>query len=228
MWGFLTFSCFMGFPGGSDSKESACQGRKPAFDPWIRKIPWRREWLPTPVFLPGECYGQRSLVGYIPRGCKESDTTEWITLSCCFSPPSFWHQLCWQLFQHHFNNSQKHQLGVQHCVQVWRLLPRVNTVSMGGGLTPQDWPHYRWHWHIGPLEPHHSRYALLELLTEQEFDCESKHLGMTRSKLCLVVWGQLRYMARSGVTQKQQVSTPCRTSCPKHHGILIKCRLFWH
>ena len=91
MWGFLTFSCFMGFPGGSDSKESACQGRKPVFDPWIRKIPWRSEWLPTPVFLPGECYGQRSLVGYIPRGCKESDTTEWITLSCCFSPPSFWH-----------------------------------------------------------------------------------------------------------------------------------------
>ena len=145
-----------------------------------------------------------------------------------FFPTKLLTSLCWQLFQHHFNNSQKHQLGVQHCVQVWRLLPRVNTVSMGGGLTPQDWPHYRWHWHIGPLEPHHSRYDLLELLTEQEFDCESKHLGMTRSKLCLVVWGQLRYMARSGVTQKQQVSTPCRTSCPKHHGILIKCRLFWH
>ena len=156
MWEFLTLSCFMGFPGGSDSKESACQGRKPAFDPWIRKIPWRREWLPTPVFLPGECYGQRSLVGYIPWGCKESDTTEGITLSCCFSPPSFWHQLCWQLFQHHFNNSQKHQLGVQHCVQFWRLLPRVNTVSMGEGLTPQDWPHSRCHWHIGSPESHHS------------------------------------------------------------------------
>ena len=38
--------------------------------------PWRRAWLPTPVFLPGESYGQRSLLGYNPLGCKESDTTE--------------------------------------------------------------------------------------------------------------------------------------------------------
>ena len=35
------------------------------FDPWVRKIPWKREWLPTPVFLPGDFHGQRSLVGYI-------------------------------------------------------------------------------------------------------------------------------------------------------------------
>ena len=35
------------------------------FDPWVRKIPWRRAWRPTPVLLPGECHGQRSLVGYI-------------------------------------------------------------------------------------------------------------------------------------------------------------------
>ena len=41
-----------------------------------QKIPWRREWQPTPVFLPGESHGQRSLVGYSPWGCKESDTTE--------------------------------------------------------------------------------------------------------------------------------------------------------
>jgi len=34
------------------------------FDPWVRKIPWRRAWQPTPVFLPGESHGQRSLVGY--------------------------------------------------------------------------------------------------------------------------------------------------------------------
>ena len=43
-------------------------------DPWIKKIPWRREWQPTPMFLPGEFHGQRSLVA--PWGCKESDTTE--------------------------------------------------------------------------------------------------------------------------------------------------------
>ena len=46
------------------------------FNPWIRKIPWRRKWQPTPVFLPGKYYGQRSLVGYSPWGCKQLDTTE--------------------------------------------------------------------------------------------------------------------------------------------------------
>ena len=48
------------------------------FYPWFGKIPWRREWQPTPVFLPGESLGQRSLAGYSPWGCKESDTTEWL------------------------------------------------------------------------------------------------------------------------------------------------------
>ena len=43
---------------------------------WVQKIPWRREWLLTPVSLPGESHGQRSLVGYSPRGRKESDMTE--------------------------------------------------------------------------------------------------------------------------------------------------------
>ena len=59
--------------------------RRPGFDPWIRKIPWRREWLPTPVFLPGEFHGQRSLAGYSPWLCKESDMTqhawEWMFLT---------------------------------------------------------------------------------------------------------------------------------------------------
>ena len=50
--------------------------RRPWFDHWVRKIPWRREWQPTPVFLPGEFCGQRSLVGYSPWGPKESGTTE--------------------------------------------------------------------------------------------------------------------------------------------------------
>jgi len=46
------------------------------FDPWVRMIPWRRAWQPTPVFLCGESCGQRSLEGYSPQGHKESDTTE--------------------------------------------------------------------------------------------------------------------------------------------------------
>ena len=46
-------------------------------NPWVRKIPWRRKWQPTPVFLPGESHGQRSLLGcYSPRGRKELDRTE--------------------------------------------------------------------------------------------------------------------------------------------------------
>ena len=46
------------------------------FNPWVGKIPWTRKWQPTPVFLPGESHGQRSLVGYSLWGHKESDTTE--------------------------------------------------------------------------------------------------------------------------------------------------------
>ena len=52
------------------------QCRRPGFDPWVGKIPWRRKWQPTPVLLPGESHGQRSLVGYSPWSHKESDMTE--------------------------------------------------------------------------------------------------------------------------------------------------------
>ena len=64
-----------GLPWCSVGKECTCQCRRLRFPPWVRKI-LRRKWQPTPVFLPGESHGQRSLVGYSTRGCKESDTTE--------------------------------------------------------------------------------------------------------------------------------------------------------
>ena len=64
-----------GFPGGR-CKNPTDPCRRPGFDPWVRKIPWRRAWQPTPVFLPRESYGQRSLVGYSPWGHRESDMTE--------------------------------------------------------------------------------------------------------------------------------------------------------
>ena len=57
----------MGFPGSSDSKRIHLQRRRHWFDPWVGKIPWRREWLPTPE-NPEESHGQRSLVGYSPWG----------------------------------------------------------------------------------------------------------------------------------------------------------------
>ena len=63
----------------ASGKESACQCRrrkKHEFDTWVRKILWRRKWQPTPVFLPGELHGQRSLVSYSSLGLKELDTTE--------------------------------------------------------------------------------------------------------------------------------------------------------
>jgi len=56
------------------------QWERPRFDSWVGKIHLRREWLPTPVFLPEEFCGQRSLVGYSPWSCKELVTTEWLTL----------------------------------------------------------------------------------------------------------------------------------------------------
>ena len=57
------------------------QSRRPRFrfHPWVGKIPWRKGCLPTPVFLPGESHGQRSLVGCSPGGCRESVTTEWLS-----------------------------------------------------------------------------------------------------------------------------------------------------
>ena len=57
----------LGFPGGSEGKASACNVGRPGFDSWVGKIPWRREWQPTPVPLPGKYQGQRSLVGLLAK-----------------------------------------------------------------------------------------------------------------------------------------------------------------
>ena len=72
------------FPGSSDSKESACNAGDLGFNPWFGKIPWRGEWQPIPIFLPGEFHGQGSLVGYSPWGIKELEMTEQLTLSLHF------------------------------------------------------------------------------------------------------------------------------------------------
>ena len=63
-------------PGGADGKASCLQCGRPGFNPWVRKILWRRKWQPTLVLLPVKSHGQRSMVGYSPWGRKESDTTE--------------------------------------------------------------------------------------------------------------------------------------------------------
>ena len=69
-----------GFPYGSDVKRICLRYSRPGFNCWVRKLPWRREWLSSLIFLPGLFHGQRSLAGYSPWGHKESNTTEPITL----------------------------------------------------------------------------------------------------------------------------------------------------
>ena len=87
----LHASLFLGIPGDASGEEPACQCRRckrHRFDPWVGKIPWRTAWQPTPVFLPGESNGQRSLVGYSPWGHKESDQSNLAQHTFyLFSPP---------------------------------------------------------------------------------------------------------------------------------------------
>ena len=81
----------VGLPRCFGDKQSTCKCRKRGFSPWVRKIVWRRQWEPTPVFLPGKSHGQGSLVGYSPWGCirvgwdlvaKQQQTT---ATSSCFT-----------------------------------------------------------------------------------------------------------------------------------------------
>ena len=79
-------------------KQSICQCRRP--NPRVGKIPWRRKWQPILVFLPGEFHGQRSLMGYSPQGCKESDMTEWL------------HTHTHNINSLHFLNSEFHDFSI--------------------------------------------------------------------------------------------------------------------
>ena len=74
-------------------KESTCQCRKCKrleFDPWVRQIPWRRKWQPTPVSLSGKSHGQRTLVGYSPWDCKGSKMTKHAYKYIRIWPRSMW------------------------------------------------------------------------------------------------------------------------------------------
>ena len=81
----------VGLPRWLSGRESACQGRRgrrPGFDPCVRKIPWRRKCQPTPVFLTGKSHGWRSLAGYSSRGRKELDRTIYahVEVICKYTP----------------------------------------------------------------------------------------------------------------------------------------------
>ena len=76
--------------------------RRCRFDPWVRKISWSRKWQPTPVFLPGKSYRQKSLMGYSPWSCKESD---WSVSMCvhahvCTHTHVLWMHTCVDIYTH--------------------------------------------------------------------------------------------------------------------------------
>ena len=73
----LTCTHCYGLPWWLGSKESACQYRRCGFNPWVKKIHWRRKWQPTPVFLPGKSHAQRSLAGHSPQGRRVG--LNWVT-----------------------------------------------------------------------------------------------------------------------------------------------------
>ena len=106
---FIDNSQQKSFPGDSDCKEFACNAELGSI-PELGRSPGEEKWLPTPIFLPGELHRQRSLVGYRPRGHKESDMTEWLAFSLhffIFTPLSrskwgrrftVWHRIFWCCF----------------------------------------------------------------------------------------------------------------------------------
>ena len=63
---FSLYKAYHGAPMVAQMIKNLLQCRRPGFNPWVREVPWRREWLPTLVFMPGEFHEQRSLVGYSP------------------------------------------------------------------------------------------------------------------------------------------------------------------
>ena len=101
------------------------------FDPRVGKIPWKREWQPTPVFLLGEFQGQRSLAGYSPRDHKELDTTEWLTLSLKIFL-AFWSP----------NSNDRLHVGLQALAET-----RDQTCLTPGSYKERE-PSSRWWWGI--------------------------------------------------------------------------------
>ena len=87
--GLVQATVQMELPRWLSTKESTCQFRRRGFGPWVGKFTRRRKWQPTPVFLPGESHGQRSLVRYSPWGRRESDMNERLNSNSCSDEWSF-------------------------------------------------------------------------------------------------------------------------------------------
>ena len=84
-------------------KESACQCsfcKRRRFEPWVRKIPWRRKWQPTPLFLPEKSHGGRKLAGYSPWDCKTLNTTERLSIYTVKQDWAICSSQLWTIFSH--------------------------------------------------------------------------------------------------------------------------------
>ena len=91
LWMMLLWTCVyvtcLGLPWWLNGKESACNASAAedvVFDPWLRKIPWRRSWHPTAVFLPGESHGQRRLEGHSPWVTKSWTRPKQLSMACIY------------------------------------------------------------------------------------------------------------------------------------------------
>ena len=96
----------LGFPGGTSGQDPACQCKRLqrcSFDPWVGKIPWRREWQTTPVLLLGESHGHRSLVGHkVHRVAKSWIWPKWLSTH----QPTLQHRELYSIFYNNLNRKR--------------------------------------------------------------------------------------------------------------------------
>ena len=135
--GFLDFGAFQV---ALVVKNPPANYKRHRFNPWVRKISWRRNRQPTPVFLPAESHAQRSLAGYSPEGRKESDMTKYGStttgiklefLFCCFDRAVTTSKPCHdvQTLPPHPNSAMNHQPYLPSIWQVARQPPCLNPNS---------------------------------------------------------------------------------------------------
>ena len=120
------------------------QCRRSRSNPWVGKISWRSEWLPIPVFLPREFQGQKSLVGYSPWGCKESDMTEWLLLhfrvSCWENIPQISHRF---LILKKISKTESLMLSIKLCLST-ATPSNLNVVYDYSSNNPSSTYHWIW------------------------------------------------------------------------------------
>ena len=103
---------------GKESTYHCRRHRRCEFYPWVRKIPWKRKWQPSPVFLPGESHGQRSLVGCNPWGPKELDTTEHACHNSTTKKKHYYLTCCVPSIVRHSHISEKVKNGEKNNVRL--------------------------------------------------------------------------------------------------------------